>query len=356
MYNRKNIYKGSYVMRKNSKILLALLLCFVVLFISGCKEKDTRLAVDSKGRTVVERYGQLQVIGTNLCNQEGLPVQLRGMSSHGLQWHGKYANYNVLKWLRDDWNAQLWRSAMYVTQGGYAENKGLKFKVYDSIDAAIELGMYVIVDWHIVRDRDPLLAVDLAVEFFSDIAQKYGHVPNVIYEICNEPNGDEVTWEGNIKPYAERVIPAIRQYDPDNIIIVGTPTWSQDVDIASNDPLEGDNIMYTLHFYAGTHGDVIRAKAEYALKNGAPLFVTEWGTTQSTGDGGVFEAETIEWLKFLQKNNISWANWSICNNGEDSGALYFNADRAGKGGWTDKDLSNSGRFIRKILRNETKLK
>lgn len=343
-------------MHKHSKILLALLLCFVVLFISGCKPKDTRLAVDADGKTVVERYGQLQIIGTNLCTQDGQPVQLRGMSSHGLQWHGKYANYDVMKWLRDDWNAQMFRCAMYVIQGGYVENKGLRFKVYDSIDAAIKLGMYVIVDWHVVREQDPLLYVDQAVEFFTDIAQKYGNIPNIIYEICNEPNGDHVTWKDNIKPYAEQVIAAIRQYDPDNIIVVGTPSWSQHVDVASKDMLEGNNIMYTLHFYAGTHGEELRDRARTALKNGAPLFVTEWGTTQATGDGGVFEEETLEWLSFLQKNNISWANWSICNNGEDSGALYFNADRAGKGGWKDKDLNPSGKFVRKIIRNETKIK
>ena len=173
------------------RIVALCALFMAVLFVSCSRDKDTRLAVDKEGRTVVERYGQLQVIGTNLCNEAGEPVQLRGMSSHGLQWHGKYANRDVLKWLRDDWNTQLWRAAMYVTEGGYMTGKAIKFKVIDSVDAAIDLGMYVLVDWHVHRDQDPNAYKEEALEFFAEMAQTYGSYPNVIYEICNEPNGDQ---------------------------------------------------------------------------------------------------------------------------------------------------------------------
>ncbi len=341
--------------RNNTKILFVVALCFSVLLFVSCKPKDTRLAVED-GKPVVERYQQLQVIGTNLCTQDGQPIQLRGMSSHGLHWYGKFANKDVLKWLRDDWNVQVWRAAMYLAQGGYATNKACKLRMIDSIEAALELGMYVIVDWHVHGDRDPLLYKDEAIKFFTEIAQKYGDKPNIIYEICNEPNGDDVTWKGNIKPYAEEVIATIRQYDPDNIIIVGTSCWSQDVDIASEDPIDASNIMYTMHFYAGSHGDELKEKAEKALKNGLPIFVTEWGTTQASGTDGVFEKETLEWLSFLKKHNISWVNWSVTNKGEDSGILVYNADRNAKGGWTDKDLTPSGKLMRGILRNETKIK
>ena len=305
---------------------------------------------------VVDRYGQLQVIGTNLCNQDGQPVQLRGMSSHGLHWYGKFANKNVLQWLRDDWNTQVWRAAMYLAQGGYVTSRACKLRMIDSIEAALELGMYVIVDWHVHGDRDPLLYKDQAIEFFTEIAQKYGDNPHIIYEICNEPNGDDVTWKDNIKPYAEEVIATIRQYDPDNIIIVGTSTWSQDVDVAAKDPIDAENIMYTMHFYAGTHGRELKAKARRALRKGLPIFVTEWGTTQATGTDGVFEKETLKWISFLEKNNISWVNWSVNNKGEDSGILIYNADRNAKGGWTDKDLTPSGKLVRSILRNEAEIK
>lgn len=317
-------------------------------------QNDTHLTVEN-GKSVVERYGNLQVIGTDICDQNGNPVQLRGMSSHGLQWYGKYANKNVISWLKDDWNAQLWRAAMY-TAGGYIGNPALKARVIDSIDAAVESGIYVIVDWHVLPDRDPLLYVKQAEEFFAEIAQNYGDKANIIYEICNEPNGKDVTWKDNIKPYAERIIKVIRQYDPDNIIIVGTPNWSGDVISPSKDPiLNQKNIMYTVHFYAGSQKGERRREIKKALKSGLPIFVTEWGCTKDSGDGGVFEQETLEWMEFLKKNNISWANWSVNNKGEDSGILAFNADRDAKGQWTEKDLSKAGKFIRRIMRNELDL-
>ncbi|MCR5613625.1 glycoside hydrolase family 5 protein [Treponema sp.] len=333
-------------------ITAAVLTC--LLF--SCK-KENRYAADThkavlEGKTVVERYGNLQVIGADLCNEKGEPVQLRGMSSHGLQWYGKYANKNVITWLRDDWNCQLWRAALY-TYGGYIGNPVLKEKVIDSIEACIDCGMYVLVDWHVLNDRDPLLYQKQAEEFFDEISKTYGDKPNIIYEICNEPNGDDITWKDNIKPYAEKIIQVIRKNDPDNIIIVGTPVWSSDVTSAAEDPiLNQKNIMYTLHFYAGSHGSSRRGHITKAIKKGLPIFVTEWGCTKESGDGGVFEKETMEWIKYMEENNISWTNWSVNNKGEDSGVLVFNADRDAKGGWKDKDLSKAGKFIRRILRNE----
>ncbi|HKL87201.1 MAG TPA: glycoside hydrolase family 5 protein [Treponemataceae bacterium] len=340
-----------------SLAVLLVVFAVVIIFLLLNNSNDADVSVDKKGRTVVERYGQLQVIGTNLCSEKGKPVQLRGMSSHGLQWHGKYANEDVLSWLRDDWNMQLWRAAMYLLEGGYITNPVLKQKVIDSVEASLNLGLYVIIDWHVHHDRDPSRYQEQSLEFFSEMAQRYGKYPNVIYEICNEPNGDDVTWSGSIKPYAEAVISEIRRYDSDNIIIVGTPSWSQDVDSAALDPIQGwDNIMYSLHFYAGSHGEGFRKKAEFAIQKGLPLFVTEWGTTLNTGGGDYFPAESLEWLSFMKKNNLSWANWSVNNKGEASGILKFNADREGKGQWKEKDLSPSGVFIRSVLRNELRIK
>ena len=339
------------------RVFSVLSVCLAFAFFASCGgDTDTRLAVDKNGKTVVERYGQLQVLGTNLCDQAGNPVQLRGMSSHGLQWHGKYASLPVLAWLRDDWNMQVWRSALYLSEGGYITQRSLKAKIVESIDAATDLGLYVIIDWHVLRDQNPQMYKEEAIAFFGEMAQKYGSRPNVIYEICNEPNGADVTWDGVVKPYAEEVIAEIRKYDSDNVIIVGTPTWSQDVDIAAGNPiLNQKNIMYSLHFYAGSHGDELRKKTEIALSKGLPIFATEWGTTLNTGDQ-FFPDKTITWLKFMKKHNISWVNWSVNNKGEDSGILVFNADREGKGEWKESDLSKSGVFVRKVLRNETKIR
>lgn len=340
---------------KRLMILAASLLLSFAFF--SCSEKvEPRQFLNDKS-TPVERYGALQVIGTQLCDKDGNPVQLCGMSSHGLHWHGKYANKDVIKWLRDDWNADLWRAAMYAGEsGGYVNNPAIANKVIDSIEAAIELGVYVIVDWHVLPERDPMLYVKKAEEFFERIASTYGKYPNLIYEICNEPNGKEVTWEGNIKPYAEKIIPIIRKHC-ENIIVVGTPVWSSDLLKAAKDPIKGQkNIMYTLHFYAGSHGNSSRNVLRKALKKGLPVFVTEWGTTKASGDGGVFEKETLEWTKLMAQKKVSWANWSVNNKGEDSGNLKFNKDRDAKGGWQESDLQPSGILVRKIMRGEVEYK
>lgn len=336
------------------KLIRLALILGAALALTSCSNKyknDTKLAMEN-GIPVAERYGQLQIIGTDLCNKDGQPVQLRGMSSHGLQWYGKYANEKVIGWLRDDWNCQIWRAAMYLSEGGYLGSRAIKTKVVSSVEAAIKLGVYVIIDWHVLGTKDPMIHLEQAKEFFDEMSRKYGSYPNVLYEICNEPNSDKVTWKDNIKPYAEEVIKVIRANDPDNIIIVGTPNWSSEPQIAAEDPIDGKNIMYTIHFYAGTHGKEQRNKVAKALKLSAPVFCTEWGTTMASGDGGVFEKSTMEWMKFFEKNNISWTNWAVNNKGEDSGILAYNKDRNGQGGWTEEDLSPDGKLLRKILRKE----
>ncbi len=332
------------------KKLLLLAVSLSLFAFSSCKRKAEPRKILNDGKTPVERYGALHVDGSQLCGQDGNAVQLCGMSSHGLQWYGKYANKDVIKWLRDDWNADLWRAALYTIP--YVSDRGLGNKVIASIEAAKELGMYVLVDWHVIDEHDPLLYADQAVEFFEKIASTYADCPNIIYEICNEPNTKQVTWEGNIKPYAERIIPVIRKYC-DNVIVVGTPVWSSQLDDVIKSPVSDQkNIMYTLHFYAGTHGKDYRKQIVKANKNGIAVFVTEWGTTMASGDGGVFEKSTLEWVKFMADNKISWANWSVNNKGEDSGVLKFNKDRDAKGGWTESDLQPSGILLRKILRGE----
>jgi endoglucanase len=199
--------------------------------------------------------------------------------------------------------------------------------------------MYAIIDWHILSDNDPLKNVEKAEKFFSDMSKRYGSEPGVIYEICNEPNGSDVTWAGNVKPYAKRLIAAIRE-NTGAVILVGSSTWSQDVDTAAADPLEFDNVMYTLHFYAGTHGEALREKCRKALKLGAPVFVSEWGTSRADGNGGVFEKESDVWLEFLEQHKISRCNWSLADRDETSAALIHGAPDD----WNEVHLSVSGRY------------
>ena len=289
----------------------------------------------------VSQNGKLSVIGTQLSNQNGEPVVLRGMSSHGIHWFGSFTSFNAIK-NSADYGANLFRVAMYTGEGGYVSNKeSVKQAAYKAVDNAIANDMYVILDWHILSDGDPMQYVSDAVEFFAEASAKYAEVPNVIFEICNEPNGN-VTWSGNVKPYAETVIPVIRQ-NSDAVILVGSPTWSQDIDKAADDPLSFSNIMYTCHFYAGTHGSWLRDRIDYALSKGAPIFISEWGTSAADGNGGVFLSESAEWMDFLASRNISWANWSLCDKNETSAAL--NPGTNPEAAWTEADFSESGKFV-----------
>lgn len=288
----------------------------------------------------IRYHGALRVSGIALTDSKGEAVMLRGMSSHGMQWYPQFARRESISATKRA-GANVFRIAMYTDEGGYLTNPGVDQDVIRSVDDALALDMYAIIDWHILFDNDPLRNADKASEFFREISLRYKSEPGVIYEICNEPNGEAVTWAGSVKPYAEKIIPVIRANSPDSLILVGSSTWSQDVDIAAADPLVFDNLMYTLHFYAGTHGEVLREKCSKALAKGAPVFVSEWGTSRADGSGGVFIKESEEWLSFLEERKISWCNWSLGDRDETSAALKPGAPES----WSEKDLSESGRYV-----------
>jgi endoglucanase len=297
-------------------------------------------------QTPVAVHGKLSVAGNQIVDKNGEPVQLRGMSLFWSQWQGKYYNASAVKWLVDDWKVNIIRIAMAVDHEGYAENpKEEMKKVTTVIDAAIASGIYVIVDFH-VHEGEKFL--EQSKTFFATIAQKYGSYPNVIYEPWNEPVHQ--SWSDVIKPYHEAVIKTIRQYDPDNLVVCGTRTWSQDVDEASINPIKGDNIAYTLHFYAATHKQALRDKASVALKNGIALMVTEYGTCEASGNGIIDEKETQAWWSFLDQNKISHCNWALSNKMESASALSPNASPSG--GWLSDDITTSGNLVRNEIRSK----
>lgn len=285
----------------------------------------------------VSENGFLHVDGTQLVNERGEAIVLHGMSSHGLQWFPQFATEEAIK-STADYGANLFRCAMYTGEGGYISNPAVKDTLINAVDAAIRQDMYVIIDWHILSDGDPLANADAAAEFFADMSARYADSPAVLYEICNEPNGN-VTWGGNVKPYAEEIIPVIRE-NTDAVILVGSPTWSQDLHEAANDPLEAENVMYSCHFYAGTHTDWLRQRIENC---GLPVFVTEWGTSAADGNGGVFLEEAQRWIDFMNERGISWANWSLCDKSESSAALRSGAYISD--GISEDELSESGYFV-----------
>jgi len=259
----------------------------------------------------------------------------------------KFYNANTIGWLKADWKSDLVRAAMGVKErGGYLDDPvGNKAKVKAVVDAAIANDMYVIIDWHTHNAEDYQAQ---AIDFFKEMAGMYGKYPHIIYEIYNEPL--RISWSSVIKPYAEAVIGAIRAIDPDNLIIVGTPSWSQNVDEASRDPITAyKNIAYTLHFYAGTHKQSLRDKAQTALDNNVALFVTEWGSVDCSGDGAVNAAETWAWVNLMKTNGISNANWALNDKREGASALSFGA--SGNGGWGSEQLTVSGALAREIVRS-----
>ncbi len=271
------------------------------------------------------------------------------MSLYWSQWVPKYWNYNTIKWLRDDWKITVIRAAMAVDVGGYATNPAAEqAKMFTVIDAAISLGIYVVVDFHV---HEANLYQSQAQTFFRAVAQKYGNSPNILYEPWNEPL--DVSWANVIKPYHESIITTIRQYDPDNIIICGTGFYSQRVDEAAANRINRTNIAYTLHYYANTHKAGLRSTAQTALNNGVPLFVTEYGTTDATGKGTVNEAESKTWWAFLDQNKVSHANWSVADIPEASAALEANASV--DGGWTLAQIKQSGEIVRTELRAKNPL-
>jgi endoglucanase len=314
------------------------------------------------------KYGKLQVAGGKLCDGAGNPVQLRGMSTHGLQWFGEIVNDKAFAALAKDWKADVIRLALYVGEGGYASHPELKRKVFDGIELAIKYGMYAIVDWHVLTPGNPNDPVYSGAQaFFAEVSQIYGKYPNVIYEIANEPNGP-LGWAEQIKPYAEKMVATIRANDPSNIILIGSGTWSQDVDVAAEDPVQGKNLAYTFHFYAGSHGRALRDKIEAALGHGVAVFCSEWGTSEASGAGGPYLRESEEWLAFLDRHDISWVNWSMADKNESSAALksLFEVMKQGNTAlaeresllvpetatpeghiiWGSDELSASGTFVR----------
>lgn len=305
-------------------------------------------AITTQAATAVQAYGQLKVSGNKILSQSGNAAVLRGMSLYWSipDWQNptQFWNANVVNWLAEDWHANVIRAAMGVDyNGGYLNNPASQ-KQYVStvVDAAIAKGIYVIIDWH---DHDAPSHQANAIAFFQEMARKYGNNPNVIYEVFNEPNNE--TWP-EIKSYSTAVIQAIRAIDPDNLILVGSPMWDQDLRSPANSPITGyNNIAYTLHFYAGSHGADLRSAGEYAMNAGLAIFISEWGTSNADGNGGVFSSQSDEWLSWANANNLSWCNWSIHNITESSAAL---APAAGpNGGWSDSQISLSGKYVRSKL-------
>jgi endoglucanase len=294
----------------------------------------------------VKLHGNLAVGGTRIVDQHGNTVVLQGVSYGWHNWWPRFYNKESVKWLSGDWQCTVIRAAMGVEpEKGYLDSPDWSEEKMEAvIQGAIDNDVYVIIDWH-----SHGIHLEAAKRFFEEMAQKYGTYPHIIYEIFNEPVNDP--WEV-IKAYSVEVIQTIRKYDPDNIILVGSPHWDQDIHLVADSPIEGSgNLMYTLHFYAATHHQFLRDRADYALKKGIPLFVSESAGMSANGDGPIDYREWHLWIDWMQKNQISWISWSISDKNETCSMLYPSA--AATGEWDATDMKESGIKTRELLRSRT---
>lgn len=295
-------------------------------------------------------HGKLQVSGRDMIDVNGEPVVLKGISTHDIMWFERCYNESSLNAMVDEWGINVFRLASYTEE--YIKSSSNAQKRREFIDNMVDLceqkGIYCIIDWHILNSgtNDPWYKIDSAKVFFDYMSKKHAGKAHVIYELCNEPNGS-ISW-ARIKSYAQEIIDIIVKNDPSSIIITGTPVWSQRVIAAADSPLDYPNSMYTLHFYADTHKQDLRNAADVALSKNCPLFVTEFGTCNSSGNSGFNVEESIEWFKWMNENNISWANWSFADKDETASLLFPNSCKKGK--WTN--YSESGRLIRWALSDE----
>lgn len=291
----------------------------------------------------VKQHGHLQVKGTKLVDSKGAPIALHGMSLGWHNWWPRFYNAGTVNWLYNDWNCSVIRAAMGVEpDNGYLKDPaGSVQKIKAVVEAAIAEGIYVIIDWHSHN-----INLNEAKIFFTEMATAYGKYPNVIYELFNEP--DKESWK-EVKEYSVELIKTIRAIDPHNIILVGSPHWDQDIQLPAEDPITGyDNLMYTVHFYAGTHKQWLRDRTDAAINKGLPVFISESAGMEATGDGPIDYAEWQRWISWMDIRGLSWLAWSVTDKNETCSVLQSTA--APDGNWEFKDLKESGVRTRDYLR------
>jgi len=309
--------------------------------------EETPRRAAREGSTDAKRAsgGRLSASDGRLVDEAGQPFQLRGVSTHGIGWFPEYVNPDAFRTLRDVYGVNAIRLAMYTAEyNGYCtggDQEQLKRLVERGVACATELDMYAIIDWHTLSDSDPNQHIGEARAFWREMSQKYAGQDNVLYEICNEPNGG-TSW-ARVKAYAEDIVAEIRKNDADAVILVGTPNWCQQLDGPLSDPIDDDNLMYTLHFYAATHKQPLRDELERALSQGLPVMISECGVCEASGNGDIDVDSAEAWLEVIDRYRLSHVAWSLCN--KDESASLIRSDCAKLSGWTQDDLSPAGKWF-----------
>lgn len=286
-----------------------------------------------------------------LIDEEGDEIRLIGISSHGLSWYSEYITEDSIAYMRDNWGINCLRLAVYPSDyngycvGGAEVQAAIMDTIATAVEAAVSSDMYIIIDWHVLNEQTPLEYKSEAIQFFGQLARDFSDLDNVIYEICNEPNGD-TTW-AEVKKYAKEVIPVIREVDKDALILVGSPDYSSDLTDVMADPLDFDNIMYTYHFYASSHGTRARSVLMDALDEGLPVFISEFAFTEADGDGSINEKDAAKWVEIIDEYGLSACLWNLSNKDEASSVIAGDCDKLTD--WTYDDLSAQGQYAFDLL-------
>ena len=327
------------VLGKGFGWLLAALCLMVLVFGTSGKAAGS----DYTGRPSVN--GRLHVEGNALADASGQIIQLRGVSSHGLTWYADFINENLFTQVSKDWNCNMIRLAMYANIYCSDEKELSYSQMKKGIDAAVKADMYVLVDWHMLEYGNPNDQVEEAKEFFERITAEYKDCPNLLFEICNEPNGP-ADW-GDVLAYANQVIPVIRKNIPDSVIVVGTPEWDKNLAGALLRPLEFDNVTYVLHFYAASHKEGLRGELQAAIDAGLPVFISECGICEADGDGTIDFASAAEWFTFLNEYKISYAIWSLSD--KDESSAFFQPGFDPYSTIREQDLTTAGKWVKEVV-------
>lgn len=344
-------------LRLIASFLLALALCACASSPSASQKADDGHTAQSdpvetdtrKPETESASLSPLHANGTQLLDDRNDPVVLQGYSTFGINSKPEFVNENTFRFLKDEMGSQVIRLAMYTADNnGYCtggDQEQLEALIDKGVQAATATGQYVIIDWHILSDGNPALYQGQAKDFFGTVSRKYAGNPAVIYEICNEPNGSDVTWPV-VKSYAEAVIPDIRANDKNALILVGTPQWDQAETEAGKDLLkDAGNMMYTVHFYAATHKDQQRQDLSTAYDQKLPMFVSEFGITEASGNGALDEQSGQTWIDLLDQDKISRVVWAISDKDEASSIFKPGTDPDSP---SLSDLTEWGQWLRKV--------